>query len=639
MCAAISSTARCGRALQAWLDLVLYVVFFIPGIAALIYAGYYYAADSWRIAEHSNVTAEGPPVYHFKSVIPIAGALVMLQGIAEIVRCIVCLKTGEWPSRLKDVAEIDVVEEQLAHSQYVDEESRKIAIERAHADRRGRAPARHGRGLQQMSDPALGLLMLVAHRGRDHDGLPDGLHADGPRHVLRLHRLLRSLAAWTDNRVFDLMVQRTYGAMTNDVLISIPLFVLMGYVMERGALVDKMFYSIQLAFRRVPASLAVATLIVCTFWGIASGLVGAVVVLMGVIAFNPMLRAGYDVKLASGVITAGGTLGILIPPSVMIIVYAAVAGQSVVKLYAAAMFPGFFLAFLYLIYIIGWAMMNPKIAPPLPEEQTRVPVPAWMRNSSRSIRTTCSSGSCRRCSRHPRRRRSRRTRDASPIGCCSRTWPPRWCRSPWLPARSGCVWWYVVIHQQVGRRGRRIGRAATGHARAWHPKAATPAEQGPAQAFYLWFGGIAALCALLMMRYYARLDADRLEVIKLLTSSVMPLGILTVVVLGVILFGITTATESAGVGAAGAFLLALQARTLDWKRTKEAVFLTAKTTAMVCWLFVGSALFSGVFAILGGQALVEQWVLSLNMSPLQFMILSQASSSCSAGRWSGPRSS
>jgi tripartite ATP-independent transporter DctM subunit len=127
----------------------------------------------------------------------------------------------------------------------------------------------------------------------------------------------------------------------------------------------------------------------------------------------------------------------------------------------------------------------------------------------------------------------------------------------------------------------------------------------------------------MMARYYRKMDADRLEVIKLLSSSVMPLGILTVVVLGVILFGITTATESAGVGAAGAFILALFARTLDWKRTKEAVFLTAKTTAMVCWLFVGSAVFSGVFAILGGQALVEQWVLSLNLSPLQFMILSQ----------------
>src|SRR6195256_794920 len=182
-----------------------------------------------------------------------------------------------------------------------------------------------------------------------------------------------------NNHIFDLMVQRCFGAMTNDTLLSIPLFVLMGYVMERGALVDKMFYSVQLAFRRVPAALAVATLIVCTFWGIASGLVGAVVVLMGVIAFNPMLKAGYDVKLAAGVITAGGTLGILIPPSVMIIVYAAVAGQSVVKLYAAAMFPGFFLSFLYLIYIIGWALIDPKIAPPLPEEQTRVPVPAWVR--------------------------------------------------------------------------------------------------------------------------------------------------------------------------------------------------------------------------------------------------------------------
>src|SRR5215212_2350434 len=116
---------------QATLDLALYLVFFVPGIAALIYAGYDYAALSWRILEHSNVTAEGPPVYHFKTVIPIAGALVMLQGIAEIIRCVVCLRTGEWPSRLADVAETDVIEEQLAQSEYVDEESRKLAIEGA----------------------------------------------------------------------------------------------------------------------------------------------------------------------------------------------------------------------------------------------------------------------------------------------------------------------------------------------------------------------------------------------------------------------------------------------------------------------------------------------------------------------------
>ena len=217
-----------------------------------------------------------------------------------------------------------------------------------------------------MSDPALGLLMLGLIVVVIMMGFPTAFTLMGLGMFFGFFAYYRAGESWADNHIFDLMVQRTYGAMTNDVLISIPLFVLMGYVMERGALVDKMFYAIQLAFRRVPAALAVASLIVCTFWGIATGLVGAVVVLMGVIAFNPMLKAGYDVKLASGVITAGGTLGILIPPSVMIIVYAAVAGQSVVKLYAAAMFPGFFLAFLYLVYIIGWALINPKIAPKLP---------------------------------------------------------------------------------------------------------------------------------------------------------------------------------------------------------------------------------------------------------------------------------
>src|SRR5512143_2851040 len=229
-----------------------------------------------------------------------------------------------------------------------------------------------------MSDPALGLLMLCLIVVVIMMGFPTAFTLMGLGMFFGYIAFYEPHQLFTDNKVFDLMVQRSYGAMTNDVLVSIPLFVLMGYVMELGALVDKMFYSIQLAFRRVPASLAVATLIVCTFWGIASGLVGAVVVLMGVIAFNPMLRAGYDVKLASGVITAGGTLGILIPPSVMIIVYAAVAGQSIVKLYAAAMFPGFFLSFLYLVYVVGWAMIDPKIAPALPEEQTKVPVPAWL---------------------------------------------------------------------------------------------------------------------------------------------------------------------------------------------------------------------------------------------------------------------
>jgi TRAP-type mannitol/chloroaromatic compound transport system permease large subunit len=474
-----------------------------------------------------------------------------------------------------------------------------------------------------MSDPALGLLMLGLIVVVIMMGFPTAFTLMGLGIFFGYIAFYIPGEPFYHNRVFDLMVQRTYGAMTNDVLISIPLFVLMGYVMERGALVDKMFYSIQLAFRRVPASLAVATLIVCTFWGIASGLVGAVVVLMGVIAFNPMLRAGYDVKLAAGVITAGGTLGILIPPSVMIIVYAAVAGQSVVKLYAAAMFPGFFLALLYLIYIVGWAMINPKIAPPLPEEQTRVPVPAWIRK----LRESYSPNMLLAFSSAllgPSKAKQIDV-DGKPYGYWMLFKDFVTALVPFLLTAGtlALVWWYVVIHQQAGAEINIPGLEPLGGAgRGTGP--ATPAEQGPSGAFYVWFGLIAAAAMLMVVRYYSRMDADRFVVLKLLTSSVMPLGILTVLVLAVILFGITTATESAGVGAAGAFLLAFYAKTLDWKRTKEAVFLTAKTTAMVCWLFVGSALFSGVFAILGGQALVEQWVLSLNLTPVQFMILSQA---------------
>ena len=474
-----------------------------------------------------------------------------------------------------------------------------------------------------MSDPALGLLMLTLIVVVIMMGFATAFTLMGLGMFFGFIAFYDPSQNWTHNKVFELMVQRTYGAMTNDVLISIPLFVLMGYVMERGALVDKMFYSIQLAFRRLPASLAVATLIVCTFWGIASGLVGAVVVLMGVIAFNPMLRAGYDVKLASGVITAGGTLGILIPPSVMIIVYAAVAGQSVVKLYAAAMLPGFFLAFLYLVYVVGWAMINPKIAPPLSEEQTRVNVPEWIRNFATLYSPNLFVGLFKALL-SPARAKTLRI-DDRPMGYGAILQNFVISLVPFLmtAAALGTVWWYVVIHQQAGAASGAIeGLQQLGS--PVEPKELSPAEKGPDTQFYIWFAISAAVLAAWTARSYLRMDGERFEVLRLLTSSVMPLGILTVVVLGVILFGITTATESAGVGAAGAFILAFHARTLDWKRTKEAVFLTAKTTAMVCWLFVGSALFSAVFAILGGQALLESWVLSLDMTPVQFMILSQA---------------
>lgn len=455
-----------------------------------------------------------------------------------------------------------------------------------------------------MSEPFLGLTMLGLIVVVIMMGFPTAFTLMGLGMLFGFYAFYNPVEPWIDNRVFDLMVQRTYGAMTNDVLISIPLFVLMGYVMERGALVDKMFYSIQLSFRRVPASLAVTTLIVCTFWGIASGLVGAVVVLMGVIAMNPMLRAGYDVKLASGVITAGGTLGILIPPSVMIIVYAAVAGQSVVKLYAATMFPGFFLALLYLAYVLGWAMLNPKIAPRLPEEQTRVPVPPWMKHFAEVYSSNMLAGLLVALVSPSRALGIKAGEGRLTYWKLVKNLAAAFVPLLLTASTLGLLWWYVVIHQQAAATEAPEGLEELGAPLA---DAGPATADGPATSFYVWFGLAAAVAVFALLRYYRNMTAERLQVVKLLVSSVMPLAILTVVVLGVILFGITTATESAAVGAAGAFLLALQARTLDWQRTKEAVFLTAKTTAMVCWLFVGSALFSAVFAILGGQALVEQW--------------------------------
>lgn len=517
-----------------------------------------------------------------------------------------------------------------------------------------------------MSDPILGLVMLSLIIVVIMLGFPTAFTLMGLGMMFGFAAFYDPSQSWTANKVFTLMVQRTFGGMTNDVLLSIPLFVLMGYVMERGALVDKMFYSIQLAFRRLPASLAVATLIVCTFWGIASGLVGAVVVLMGVIAMKPMLNAGYDTRLAAGVITAGGTLGILIPPSVMIIVYAAVAGQSVVKLYAAAMVPGFFLAFLYLVYIIGWALINPKVAPKLPPEQLIVPVPApihFLREhySSNMLLATFkalfSPGKLLNAPAEARLSFKSIFKNVLAV------------LTPLMlvAVTMWGVWWYVIIHQQNERDALNVPvvtQVAQAPASAAEPVEeglapldvtsntnklkepeadaplvaldaaagdAPPAEgsipeaaAGPPENFELYFGLTCILFGLLLLYYYIKLDEEQFEILKLLIESVMPLGVLTILVLAVILLGITTATESAAVGALGAFILAYQAGTLNFDRTKQAVFLTAKTTSMVCWLFVGSALFSAVFTILGGQSIIEKWVLMLDLTPLQFMLLSQA---------------
>jgi TRAP-type mannitol/chloroaromatic compound transport system permease large subunit len=516
------------------------------------------------------------------------------------------------------------------------------------------------------------------------------------------------------------------------------LFVFMGYIMERAALVDRMFHSVQLAFRRVPASLAVTTLLVCAFWGIASGIVGAVVVLMGVIALRPMLNAGYDVRLASGAITAGGTLGILIPPSVMLIVYAAVAGQSIVKLYAAAMLPGFFLTFLYLIYILGWAIINPKIAPKLPSDQYRIAVPEWLKRLERGRAKRVGGGLIAALFRSALLRGAT-TPDGHPLtyGFIVNNLLALMVPLALTVGTFAATWWYVVVYnapaaetvavsepkaaaitmppavapapagpeapqdasassaQELGsveEKPQELGQAETIVAEPEAtPRAvdAPPEEMGsvtesrvagvgkvPAH-FYPWFWGLAAFSALLLGLYYWQMDGEKFEILKELTASVVPLGVLTAVVLAVILFGICTATESAAIGALGAMYLAVMAKyqrqvwwwslvgaiisiALGWwegenfasllvsgslggtflgtvvpgvlnlrtspelrMNIKQATFLTAKTTAMVCWLFIGSALFSAVFALHGGQGLIERWVLGMNLSPLGFLFTSQ----------------
>jgi TRAP-type mannitol/chloroaromatic compound transport system permease large subunit len=577
-----------------------------------------------------------------------------------------------------------------------------------------------------VSDPSLGLVMLGLIVVAIMMGFPTAFTLMGLGMVFGYLAFFDAAQHWWENRAFDLIVQRTYGVMTNDTLLSVPLFVFMGYIMERAALVDRMFHSVQLAFRRVPASLAVTTLLVCAFWGIASGIVGAVVVLMGVIAMRPMLTAGYDVRLAAGAITAGGTLGILIPPSVMLIVYAAVAGQSIVKLYAAAMLPGFFLTALYLAYILGWALINPRIAPRLSSDQYRVPVPEFLRELERGRGGSVVPGLLAAAIRPGAPSYRRVVRSLLVVSV------------PLLLTIGvfTATWWYVVIHnapeaatssltppttavraaapatapvtvadkeekpQELGaaastektdeEKPQELGVAGDPAPEASRPEgppeemtslrdptASTGSGQIPAR-FYAWFWGLAGLAALLLVVYYARMDGEQLEILRELIASVVPLGVLTVVVLSVILFGITTASESAAIGALGAMYLAVMARYaravwwwsligalvgfgLGWwkeepwaslavssslggaflgtvvpgvwylrvspelrRNFKESTFLTAKTTAMVCWLFVGSALFSAVFALHGGQGVIERWVLSMNLSPLGFLILAQA---------------
>jgi len=332
-----------------------------------------------------------------------------------------------------------------------------------------------------MTDPQVGLLMLGLFLFAILLGFPIaftlmalgvafGFYAMGPR-------------------VFDLLVTNVYDIMANDVLVAVPLFLFMGYVVERSNILDRLFHSLQVAAKHIPGSLAVATLATCAMFATATGIVGAVVTLMGLLALPAMLKAGYDVKLSTGVICAGGCLGILIPPSIMLIVYGVTAGVSVVQLYAGAFLPGFMLTAFYMIYVIVRAIINPKLAPKLPKEETDIPF---------------------------------------------------------------------------------------------------------------------------------------LEVAWALLTSFVPLAALIMSVLGAILFGLATPSEAAAVGAFGSLALAAAYRQADFARLKESVYLTARATAMVCWLIVGSAgVFAPVFAYLGGQDVIEQFVVGLDLPPLAFLILVQ----------------
>jgi tripartite ATP-independent transporter DctM subunit len=339
-----------------------------------------------------------------------------------------------------------------------------------------------------VSDPIVALVMLGLFIFLILLGFPIAFTLMGMGVAFGYYAYYQPGQEFFDNRLFYLLTQNTWSIMSNDVLVAVPLFLFMGYVVERANILDRLFYSLQIAFRRIPGSMAVAALATCAMFSTATGIVGAVVTLMGLLAFPAMLKANYDQRLSAGVICAGGTLGILIPPSIMLIVYSAAASVSVVRLYAAAMIPGFLLAGLYITYVITRAVINPNLMPKLSEEKANVP---W-------------------------------------------------------------------------------GQATV-----------------------------------------------------LLLKAFVPLAVLILSVLGSILFGLATPTEAASVGALGALVLAALYRALTWPRLQEAVYLTARTSAMVCFLFVGSWTFSSVFSYLGGEGVIKQFVLGLNLNPVLFLIISQ----------------
>ncbi|MBL0728315.1 TRAP transporter large permease subunit [Piscinibacter sp. HJYY11] len=486
------------------------------------------------------------------------------------------------------------------------------------------------------------------------------------------------------HKTLDLMVQSAYKVMANDVLISVPLFVFMGYLVERANLIEKLFKSLHLALARVPGSLAVATLVTCAVFATATGIVGAVVTLMGLLAFPAMLRAGYSVSLSAGAITAGGCLGILIPPSVLLIVYGATAGVSVVQLYAGAFFPGLMLAGLYIVYVIIIAKLKPSIAPPLSAAERAVPLPAplvqaGLSGEQRALPALLNALKGQRNHGVPTGYLLRQlavvllplavfvlaslwghhlaTRAAPVEGATELQQMGVDSAAPSATERSGLQEpgglqepqsegglaeppsddkpgglaeppsEPQALSEPPGAQASEPAKSEPSASVSEPPGAAAEAASQPAagaaseapRGYWVGFGiGAAAL-----LGFYVLLSFSRLEIFKMLLSSFFPLVILILSVLGSIVFGLATPTEAAAVGAFGGFILAAAYRQLNLRMVKESVFLTAKTSAMVCWLFVGSAIFSAAFALLGGQELVERWVLGMNLTKTEFLILSQ----------------
>jgi TRAP-type mannitol/chloroaromatic compound transport system permease large subunit len=367
--------------------------------------------------------------------------------------------------------------------------------------------------------------------------------------------------------VFALVVQRAYSVMANDVLVSIPLFVFMGYIIERANILDRLFQSIQLALGWMPGSIAIATLATCAIFATATGIVGAVVTLMGLLAFPAMLRAGYDTKLSAGVVCAGGCLGILIPPSVMLILYGATAGVSVPKLYAGAFFPGLLLASLYMLYVLIRCIMNPALAPRLPVED-RVPLGFDFKADKGFLLKYLIVALLAYPAIH--------------VGVLFLEWFLNTFRAVFAPA---------------GSRLRPIDYDV------------------PPVVLYMTIAG--ALSGLVMLFALGK------TVFWALATSFFPLTLLILSVLGAIFFGIATPTEAAAIGSLGSLLLAAAYRALSFQKVKDSVFLTARTSAMVCWLFVGSFIFSSIFAYLGGHEPIKAFMAWLNPSPLMFMIMAQ----------------